>query len=225
MKTTIHIGQHKTGTTSIQHYLRDHRKELAARGCYVPKKIMEFTAPSHFILNVWALDEQRSSSMKKRLLKEKPAAFWETLEENLHLSIEQNYQKAIDQKCDEVIWTNEGLYLLNSAREHARLYKLFERYSKTIKVVCCFRDKKSYQKSYKTQLKKNKIELSANWNSCRYLEDDSWLFDYDRKKVILEHVFDETTYFDYCPKDNVKNFMKNIGRPISNINKQYRLNT
>ncbi|TRL36879.1 hypothetical protein [Rhizobium straminoryzae] len=33
----LHVGTHKTGTTSIQHFLYDHREDLDRQGIYIPK--------------------------------------------------------------------------------------------------------------------------------------------------------------------------------------------
>ncbi len=74
MKTVIHIGQHKTGTTSIQHYLQDNREALAQHGLYVPSEIAGYSNPSHFILNVYALAEERYSSMKEEIIRDKGLA-------------------------------------------------------------------------------------------------------------------------------------------------------
>jgi hypothetical protein len=69
----------------------------------------------------------------------------------------------------------------------------------------------SYRESYIEQLGRQNIPLSNNPDSYRYLEPDSWLFDYKRKKELLSEVFDKGTYFLYDPNDNVKNFMETIG--------------
>ena len=71
MKTIIHIGQHKTGTTSIQKFLQDNRTTLAENGVYVPSRLAGYSEPSHFILNVYALAEDRYSSRKKAIVKAK----------------------------------------------------------------------------------------------------------------------------------------------------------
>jgi hypothetical protein len=59
MRTIIHVGQHKTGTTSIQHYLRRNSRVLNGMGLYIPDKIIGFEAASHFILNVYSLNDDR----------------------------------------------------------------------------------------------------------------------------------------------------------------------
>ncbi len=223
MKTIIHIGQHKTGTTSIQHYLQDNRKSLAQHGLYVPLKIVGYSTPSHFILNVYALSEDRYSSMKEKIIRDKGFGYLRKLETELKRDIKNIYNEALQKNCDRVIWSNEGLYLLNTEEEYKRLFNLFSEHSKEIEVVCCFRDVKSYRESYEKQLTKQNISLSDNPDSYRYLEPDSWLFDYERKKNLLSRVFDRCTYFPYYPKDNVSKFLEAL--QIDSVGTiMYRLN-
>lgn len=211
MKTVIHIGQHKTGTTSIQKYLRDKRRSLAKTGLYVPSGVAGYNHPNHFILNVYALADNRYSSMKEKTIAERGRHYLSELETDLKKDIEEIYKDALGSKCDRVLWSNEGLYLLNTAIEYNRLKSLFSEYSTEIEVVCCFRDVESYRESYIKQLSKQGISLSNDPDSYRYVEPDSWLFDYQRKRDLLSEVFDRRTYFSYDPNDNVKAFMETIG--------------
>lgn len=211
MRTIIHIGQHKTGTTSIQHYLKNKRIELAKEGLYVPESLVGFDHPSHFILNVYALNQNRSSSMKDNLLATKPSEFFAGLQQTLEDDISRHYHNANGQGCKDIIWSNEGLYLLNSVEEYKRLLELFDKYSSKVVCVCCFRELESYKLSYMKQLKKQGIGFSDDRDSYRYVKDDSWLFDYKQKEKILRQVFEKVIIFPYDKRDMVKTFMKQIG--------------
>ena len=149
MRTIIHIGQHKTGTTSIQHYLKSKQLELAKEGLYVPDGLVGFENPSHFILNVYALNQNRSSSTKDKLLATRGPGYIAGLRQNLRDDIAKHYQNAKTQGCKDVIWTNEGLYLLRREEEYERLLELFVEFSSEVVCICCFRDVESYKFSYK----------------------------------------------------------------------------
>jgi len=69
------------------------------------------------------------------------------------------------------------------------------------------------------------LALSDNKDSYRYLEDDSWLFDYDRKIQLLAQVFDEVTIMPYDPTDMVMTFMEKIGHKAVGDTASLRLNT
>lgn len=223
MKTILHIGQHKTGTTSIQHSLKSRRGELAGAGLYVPDSLIGHNNPSHYILNVYALDPGRGSPMKEKLLKENGPEFLADLRPKLETDIARHYRLAEKQQCKKVIWSNEGLYLLHSEREYKRLRALFDAHSDAVVCVCCFRDRASYRASYMMQLQRNGIAFSEDRSSYRYVDEDSWLFDYDRKEKILRQVFDEVIVFPYREADMVKTFMEQIGYTAGPVD-ELRLN-
>ena len=224
MKTIIHIGQHKTGTTSIQHYLQSHRAGLAEAGLYVPDTLLGFGNPSHFMLNVYALDEHRESTAKIKLMESVSEGFFDNMERRLMEDIRRHYLIATGQGCREIIWSNEGLYLLNSEHEYERLRGLFGNLAGETLCICCFRDVESYARSFRKQLESLELPLSDDPDSYRYLEADSWLFDYAGKKALLEKVFDEVLVLDYDPGDMVKTFMKAIGYPPSEDTSKMHLN-
>lgn len=211
VRTIIHIGQHKTGTTALQQYLQEKRSNLATAGLYVPESLVGYKDPSHFMLNVFALDEGRYSSTKEHLEKTKPADYFVDLRRNLDADISRHYAEAQKKRCKDVIWSNEGLYLLNSEAEYRRLRELFEPHSSEIVCVCCFREKESYRLSRIEELKKQGIALSDDKDSYRNMNPDSWLLDYDRKQVLIESVFDEALLFPYDNVDVIKAFMEKIG--------------
>ena len=211
MRTIIHIGQHKTGTTSIQHYLKTKRNELVKEGLYVPDSLVDFDHPSHFVLNVYALNQNRFSSMKDRLLSTKTPEFFIGLQQNLEKDISRHYRKASDLGCKDVIWSNEGLYLLNSVEEYRRLLDLFDKYSTEVVCICCFREIESYRLSYMKQLTKQGIGFSQDKDSYRYVGLDSWLFDYQHKEEILRQVFEKVILFPYDKQNMIKTFMEQIG--------------
>ena len=224
MRTIIHIGQHKTGTTSIQHYLQSHRDTLAQQGLYVPNVLMGFGNPSHFMLNVYALDEHRESTAKIRLKETVSNNFFEDLEARMHKDIQQHYLNAAKENCQEIIWSNEGLYLLNSEHEYQRLRDLFGSLAGETLCICCFRDKESYARSYKAQLESLDLPLSEDPDSYRYFGEDSWLFDYEGKVKLLEKVFDEVLVLDYDSQDMVKTFMTSINYTPEDDTSRMRLN-
>jgi hypothetical protein len=183
LRTFIHIGQHKTGTTSIQHYLKENRVELAQRKLYIADSLAGESSPSHFILNMFALNEHRYSSMKEKFLATHSVELFNQLKYSLPLEIATHYKRAEESGCTDIIWSNEGLYLLNSMEEYESLRGLFEKYSTEIVCICCFREVESYKDSYRQQLKKQGIEHSDIEDSYRNMSDNSWLFNYPRKKT------------------------------------------
>ena len=203
MNTLIHIGQHKTATTSIQKYLLQNRDCLLKQGIYVPI----FPNTNHWKLNVYSLDDERISYAKKLLKKSQISKIKQTLKKD----VESFYEDAHKQNCNQIIWSNEGLYLLNSLREYDRLKDLFKNLSDKIQIVCCFRDLDSYKKSFFYQL--NGHVEHKDKNSCHYFGKDSYLFDYTAKRKLLLECYDKCTFFDYDSADNIKAFLTNAKLP------------
>lgn len=212
MKTIIHIGQHKTATTSIQNWLAESRDKLKKNGYWFPNNYQDDKLHSHYMLNVLCLDKNRLSHRKSKLLNQMDSVSYEKYLSGAINWIEKEYSNAFISGCHTVVWSNEGLYLLNSIREYCQLLKLFDPYTKECKVVCCFRDKVSFLKSYSNQLKKSGFLPSDNKASFRYVKSDSWLIDYERKMLLIDEVFgSENVYFEYKKEGMISEFLKKVG--------------
>ncbi|MEE2825599.1 MAG: hypothetical protein VYE64_03115 [Planctomycetota bacterium] len=193
----------------------DESAQLLERGIYVPLcnpnlELEYIKSPNHVELNVFSLAEGRFSVAKTNFNKSN-AISWEGFRQGLVNDISLIYNDAKKQDCNTVLFSNEGLYLLNSEEEYLVLQGLFLKHTDSIKVLCCFRDVEDFQKSYKRQLFKMGFSASSKPDSFRYLEPDSWLFDYERKKRLVSSVFPDAVYWSYDSKDNVKAFLKLIG--------------
>ncbi len=211
MKTLIHIGQHKTASTSIQNTLVNNRSSLLQAGLWYPTALAGIDFPSHYQLNIYCLDEARFSH-KKAKLKEKNPQQLNVILTDLVDEVNKQYKMAQANDCHTVLWSNEGLYLLNSLHEYQKLYDLFKPYSEELTVMCCFREIDSFKKSYIRQLYKSGFQPSKDNDSFCYVEADSWLFDYERKKMLLDAVFfNKTVVFDYVESGMVELFLKKAG--------------
>lgn len=212
MRTLIHIGQHKTATTSIQNSLVKNHNLLLSEGLWYPLELAGSRFPSHYPLNVYCLDKNRFSHKKAKLLKNNKKSELKHISKELKYDIKTQYVLADTNGCDTVLWSNEGLYLLNSIHEYQKLYELFSPYSEEIIVVCCFREVESFMKSYKEQMYKSGFTPVNDSDSFCYIEPDSWLFNYKRKRFLLQEVFKENClFFSYSENVMVEKFLNKIG--------------
>jgi len=240
MKTIIHIGQQKTATTSIQRYLRNNCNSYLKKGIYIPINFMgidvEFKIPkvvNHQPLHVFSLSDKRLSYWSRRLINKNPR-FLDHIKNNLENEVKKVYDEAVEKKCDKVVWSNEGLYLLNSLSEYQKLKNIFSIHSDEIEITCCFRDKEEYRESFTKQIMRletnrhkgnpnNHPELS-NPKSCYYFGKESYLYDYSRKKELLQECYDKCIFFNYCKENNVVNFLNKISLPICDKHTNVRSN-
>ena len=223
MKTLVHIGQHKTATTSIQNTLAINRSQLLQAGLWYPTELAGINFPSHYPLSVYCLAEGRFSHKKSKLAANDPQQL-KVIMTHVVNDIKSQYQMAQANGCHTVLWSNEGLYLLNSLHEYLKLYDLFKQHSEELSVMCCFRDVSSFTKSYTNQLYNSGFQPSEDSDSFCYVKPDSWLFDFERKKMLLNHVFyNKTVVFEYKSSGMVKLFLQKAGFPELEL-EELRLN-
>lgn len=167
----IHIGTHKTGSTTLQNYLANHREQLIAHGiCYFRGSLLP---NNHIELYLSCLDRGRDS-LALQTMQIGPL---DTLFDQTHA----NLTKALsDMSAKTIIFSTEGLSLLRSDEEMERLARLIGSNVHHVRVVCVLRNKSAYLKAYRKQIIKVPGRKPSNDSrSSFYVESDSWLADYD----------------------------------------------
>ncbi len=168
----LHIGLHKTGTTSLQRFLGDQADWLRANGKIYPNLTNQFGAHTHFGLNIYALDEDRDSPAILRF-----RAHGRSIPE-YKIRFREYLNQRLDAEPDlDFILSNEGLSYVRRPEEIARLGRLFS--GTRVLVVLCLREPAGYLASYKKELAKTGIPESADPASSFYCGEDTWLLDYD----------------------------------------------
>ena len=85
-----------------------------------------------------------------------------------------------ERKEENLIFTTEGLSLLRHRDELVKLKEILDCDCNEIKFILFLRDKKDYLKSYTKQLYKTPgRKKSQNYWSALYIEEDTWLTEYD----------------------------------------------
>lgn len=188
----IHIGVPKTGTTSFQRWIHHNRKVLRAQRditLYEGFVGQVRRAPMHPELLLLTQRPERDCVAKLNIPQ------WSTPEwqraAGAHLAAQ------VDSDAETLLFTLEGLFLLRHADEIERLVQLLA--PRTIRVAVCLRDPASFLQSYRAQMAKNDIATSADPTSSLYLEDGSWLADWDHLLSVWRSVLgeDDVVAFDY----------------------------
>ena len=202
METFIHIGQHKTGTTSIQSFLLCNHAALEDQRILIPTDFMGRNTANHYELNLVTLAVQRSSPMKDAFI-----GNLENLKGKVANEIDLIYKLGLKKNCNKVLFSNEGLSLLRHYEEYQALYNLFSQYSIKVSVVICLREKKQFKSSWASQLKKMGLDEEKNdKNSYRYLGDDSWLFKWQDRLAIMSQIFDKLIVYKYKKDSSINSF-------------------
>jgi hypothetical protein len=168
-RIVVHVGTHKTGTTSIQQFLRDEDDgRLAAAGTHYPPG---FLLPVvHAELPLLTIRAERQWPARLR--------FPETQRPSWQAAARAHVRRQVTEgRRDQLVFVHEDLSYLRFDDELARLVDLFE--GCQVQVVVVLREREAFLRSYRSQLAATGFEPSTDPSSFAYTEADSWLVDYD----------------------------------------------
>jgi hypothetical protein len=187
-RVVLHIGTHKTGTTSIQRFLRDHGDLLRDAGVSFPPGALHDA--NHVELHMLAMRPGRDTPARRA----HPDATGPAWEASARVAI----RAAIaDAECRTVVLSSEGLWYLRHDDELARLREVLGDHD--VEVVVFVREPAAFLASYERTLHELGIPPSDDPGSTAYVGPDSWLVDVEanlsrwRAAFGAEHV----TVLDY----------------------------
>ncbi len=146
MTILFHAGTTKTGTTSLQHFLRNNREVLQSKGYIFPSFL---GADNHTKLAAYGLDTDAIAPVKMDLKLTEPEVI-EAFRKELDIEFKKNIRPG-----KKYVLTNEHCSAhLHTTEEITRLYDLLRSTGHTIKVIIYFREPSEYlASSYSTLLK------------------------------------------------------------------------
>lgn len=182
----LHIGVHKTGSSSIQKCLGQNIDFLKEQGFDFFQGILR-NPNNHTELHMATMRYERDSFGRygyNDLICD--GDFTERVRDNV-----QNFLKR--STCRHQIFTNEGLSWIRYPDEIERLKRLFYGYEDQLEIIIYLRDREDFKRSYKNQIKhKLKRQFSQNVDSVLYIEDDSWVFNHDDCLRLFKDAFSKT---------------------------------
>lgn len=177
----LHFGPHKTGTTSIQHYLKRNRDALAGKGISVFHNVRladdrlaghQQGTNCHQIAHLILRPELETIARRHdRVVQPDPQAIGGILDEiNAQLH-----------RCptDDVVVSSETFSFLRTDAERAALDRLADGFA--LRPVCFFRDRTAWMESWRRQVTDN--------ISARLLKTDpaGTIFDFSERSWLLDH--------------------------------------
>lgn len=168
-RVILHVGTHRTGTTSIQGFLRDQNDDLLAKANahYPPGFLLPVV---HAELPLLTIQPGRTWPARLRF----PETASRSWSDAAHAHVRE---QVCASEHDTLVYIHEDLSYLRFDDEFERLWELFTGCSVTVVIV--LREWASFVRSYRSQLIGTGFEPSADPGSFAYLEADSWLRDYD----------------------------------------------
>lgn len=183
-RTVLHVGMHKTGSTSIQQLLRDEGALLASVGASFPAG---FLIPSlHSDLPLLVLRPGRTWPARLRFPETDDPAWQRAAADHIRRAVAGAPQPV-------VVWSHEDLSYVRHDDELSRLRELLG--DAPVQVVVYHRRRADFLRSYRDQLQATGFELSDDQSSFAYVQPDSWVADQDavietyRRGFGHEHVF------------------------------------
>jgi len=178
----LHIGTHKTGSTSIQTFLQKESKLLNEKGFDFYQGF--HNKKNHIELFLSTMREGRDSFAKEKFDIENAENYFCKTKNFVHQCINQS-------KYDKIIFSTEGLSLLRFTDELTKLKELLKSEENKITIILYLRKESDFLDSYKKQIKKRTRSFSDNPSSVYYVKDDTWLTDYSTLKKSYSDAFDE----------------------------------
>jgi len=175
----VHIGFHKTGSTSIQNFLQINRKKLTELGFDFYKG--QHIDQNHVELHASTMNFDRSSTFRLR----SGLRFGPDYLEKTRQRMANYFQDNSDANC---IFSAEGLSLLRYEAETDRLASIL---NSDVRIIAYLRNKADYQLSHAGQLKRAGQLEGSDKDSYAYLGDDSWMLNYGSRLAAYKKTFGE----------------------------------
>lgn len=182
----LHMGLHKTGSTSIQKWLRSNpellrRSDVAFyEGRYLPE--------NHIEVGLSALREEVDAPIKKRVAVGGDHLFRQTRNDVNDFVARTEQSK--------VVISNETLSFIRTRGEIERLAALFPETCSVVPIVF-LRAKAQWLASFRRQMASMGVEETDDVGSCGYFGADSWLLQHETLVDLARRTFGTCRVLEY----------------------------
>lgn len=187
---SIHVGLHKTGTTAFQEALDLAAGELFERGV----QVMQYFGPLYRDTPFSQAFDLANAVVRLDI----DAYFRLRAPESLLASVlaesERSVRAYAADPAPHLVASMESLSLISSPEEVERMVDLLA--PREVSVVLVLRERSEFLRSLRLQVARLGLPTSSEFHdSCLYLEDDTWLADFERMVG---------NFFDVLGEDRVK---------------------
>ncbi|MGD9671301.1 MAG: hypothetical protein AB7U75_20010 [Hyphomicrobiaceae bacterium] len=213
----IHIGTHKTGTTSLQALLHKNRRAMKRQGFeYYDGTLSE---KNHYDLNLAVVRGGVETFANYNRGTADQLEIYNNVREKITAQMRRS-------SAHTFVFSNEGLSYLRTKQECERLKSLFTEQNIKFKILLVLRNKEDFLRSYKNQLLKDPRRTpSSNKKSGLYVESDTWLLDFDELQSAYESVFSDVVTIDYVEQGLLSKLLAEIGLQLDLDEQKYQLNS
>jgi hypothetical protein len=177
-RAILHIGTHKTGTTSIQSFIQRNVASLHAAG--IVPYLGQHIGHNHVELHVAAMRPDRRSGFKARSGISPDPSYVASVRDQIAAAAEEQAGRTI-------LFSAEGLSLLRHPDELERLATLLP-FSR-VDVVIAVRNPSDFLTSYRFQIGNKASFDRADYEHYNYVGDDTWLTDVEARLALWRKTF------------------------------------
>ena len=206
-RVVLHIGFHKTGTTSIQRVLNENRDKLLADSDVAFYSGYHNPA-NHLELHVAAMRPERQSPFKQAYRFVPTAAYISNVRERV--------ARLLSRRSRVACFSAEGLSLLRHEDEVESLSRIFDNHA--VEVIAYLRNREDWVASYAAMLARQAPSTAPVEDSYANLTEDSWLLNFERRIDPFRAVFgrDQVRVIQYdevlaCDGSVIPSFFRAIG--------------
>ncbi len=209
-KCILHIGTLKTGSTSIQYYMKSNRKALARQGILYPNFKWLGQKGNHRALayyaagNDWVFDKGFNTNSKSKKL------VWnKTFEEYLGSVLHQGKNK-----IKTVVFSSEQLHMrLTKASHVQKLTNLLSKFFDEIKIVVYLKPQSTLAVSHFSQILKGNRQIT---DFFEWIEDSNAVYDYSNMLDMWSRVTGQDNVLIRL-MDNSDESIKDVVKDIATI--------
>jgi hypothetical protein len=213
----VHIGLHKTGTTSIQHFLREKRCRLKKLGFFFYQGL--HIDQNHVELHAATMRPDRTSTFRIKS----------------GLVFDDVYLKLTSERVDAflsqvgsgtAVFSAEGLSLLRYVDEVKKLAAILPA---DVSIIVYLRNRVDYLRSHSNQLSKAGITDITDKASHAYMAADTWMIDYEQRLEAFRTTFGQKNvhvvdYDEACALDGnvIPSFLRQLNLENEFTEKDWR---
>jgi len=211
----LHIGTHKTGTTSFQNWLERNADALAAERFHV--------YPYEGALKI-------SAACIRDECADIPPLYgnpdWQQRRAALHAECKAEVAAFLDRRPQgTTVISCEHLSFFRTERETSRLRSLFPE-TADVSVILVLRDKDAFLRSYRNQvIKISASRLSYDKASPYYCRRDTWLTDFESIRTCFEKEFGDIAIVEYNSSDIIARLADAVGMQLKAEPQEVRTNS
>lgn len=180
----LHIGLHKTGTTSIQSYLREHERELADRGMRFPKGWLQRNC--HFELPIALLRQYRLTPSREKGVEWKDADWCADVVRQVARYLDAHRGERTILSCEEFSFFRYD-------DEFTRLRAIVG----DPEIILFRRDVDAWLASLCAEQHKIGFGFSENPDAYNCVERRAWIADHEAREMLWRRWFSKVTVYDY----------------------------